>query len=39
MTETLLRGRLLTFHREPLESSDTEAHTYLEDGGILVRDG
>ena len=36
MTETLLRGRLLTFHREPADQTDTEAYTYLEDAGLLV---
>jgi guanine deaminase len=39
MTETLLRGRLLTFHREPSDGADTGAYTYLEDGGLLIREG
>ena len=39
MTDTLLRGRLLTFHRDPLDGTDTGAFTYLEDAGLLLRDG
>ncbi|MGS4946393.1 guanine deaminase [Meridianimarinicoccus sp. RP-17] len=39
MTETLLRGRLLTFHREPADGNDTDAYTYIEDGALLLRDG
>ena len=39
MTESLLRGRLLTFHREPQNGDDSDAYTYLEDAGILIRDG
>lgn len=39
MTDTLLRGRLLTFNREPQGGDDVEAYTYLEDGGLLIRDG
>lgn len=39
MTETLLRGRLLTFHREPADGNDTDAFTYIEDGALLLRDG
>ena len=39
MTQILLRGRLLTFHREPVDHTDTEAYTYLEDAGLLIRDG
>ena len=39
MTETLLRGRLLTFHRDPQGADDTEAYTYIEDAGLLMRDG
>lgn len=39
MAQRLLRGRLLTFHRLPKDGDDTRAYTYLEDGGILVRDG
>jgi len=39
MTETLLRGRLLTFHREPAGPEDHAAYSYVEDGAVLVRDG
>ncbi|WP_371223179.1 guanine deaminase [Roseovarius sp. 2305UL8-3] len=39
MTDTLLRGRLLTFHREPVDGAETDAYTYLEDGALLLRDG
>ncbi len=39
MTQRLLRGRLLTFHREPQNGEDTSAYTYLEDGALLIRDG
>lgn len=37
MTRTLLRGRLLTFHADPVETDDN--HLYIEDGAILVADG
>jgi guanine deaminase len=40
MTVLLLRGRILTFHDEPLAGeASPETFTYLEDGGLLVRDG
>ncbi|PSH69849.1 guanine deaminase [Phyllobacterium brassicacearum] len=40
MTELLLRGRILTFHDEPLAGEASgEAFTYIEDGGLLIRDG
>ncbi len=39
MIDTLLRGRLLTFHREPSSAEDTSAYSYIEDGAILMRDG
>lgn len=40
MTELLLRGRVLTFHDEPLAGDvDPDALTYIEDGGLLIRDG
>ena len=35
----LLRGRVLTFHREPEGHGDEGAHRYVEDGAILVRGG
>ncbi|WP_439522785.1 guanine deaminase [Marivita sp.] len=39
MTQTLLRGRLLTFHREPQSGDDLDAYTYLDDGAVLIADG
>ena len=39
MPDTLLRGRLLTFHSEPLGPDDTAAYSYVEDGAVLMRDG
>lgn len=39
MTKLLLRGRVLNFLSEPQGPDNTAAYRYLEDGGILVRDG
>ncbi|WP_050527082.1 guanine deaminase [Pseudorhodobacter aquimaris] len=39
MTDTLLRGRILTFHHEPTDPEDTAAYSYIEDGAILMRNG
>ncbi|MFA3916579.1 guanine deaminase [Ruegeria hyattellae] len=39
MTQTLLRGRVLSFHAEPQSGEDTGAYSYIEDGAVLVRDG
>ncbi|WP_223425133.1 guanine deaminase [Tateyamaria pelophila] len=39
MTQKLLRGRVLTFHREPRDGDDASAYTYLEDGAVLIKDG
>ncbi|MET3660483.1 guanine deaminase [Aquamicrobium ahrensii] len=39
MTETLLRGRTLTFLRWPEAIDDQGAWRYEEDGGLLVREG
>lgn len=39
MTDTLLRGRVLTFHHEPAGPDDSDAFSYIEDGGLLIRDG
>ena len=36
MTDTLLRGRILTFHREPRDGTDTDAYSYVEDGALLI---
>ena len=37
MTDTLLRGRLLSFHADPDETED--AHAYVEDGAVLMSGG
>ena len=37
MPDTLIRGRLLTFHADPDETADN--HRYLEDGALLICDG
>lgn len=39
MRHMLLRGRVLTFRREPAGIDDTGAYRYLEDGAVQVRDG
>ena len=40
MTKLLLRGRLLTFHEEPLAGeASADAFSYVEDGGLLIDDG
>lgn len=39
MTRTLLRGRVLSFHREPEGPDDHAAYAYHEDGAVLIRDG
>lgn len=40
MTEILLRGRVLTFHNEPLAGeASADTFTYIEDGALLIRDG
>ncbi|RKE84021.1 guanine deaminase [Rhizobium sp. AG855] len=39
MTETLIRGRLLSFRRAPEHANDRESYLYEEDGALLVRDG
>ena len=38
-TETLIRGRLLSFNRAPEHAGDSESYFYAEDGALLVRDG
>jgi guanine deaminase len=38
-TETLIRGRLLSFIRAPEHAGDRESYFYEEDGALLVRDG
>ncbi len=39
MTDTLLRGRTLSFRRWPETIDDQAAYVYEEDGALLVRDG
>jgi guanine deaminase len=39
MTSTLLRGRTLTFLRQPLSMDDTGAYTYESDGALLIDNG
>ncbi len=39
MTDTLLRGRTLSFLRWPDNAEDHGAFVYEEDGGLLLRDG
>ncbi|MDO1582237.1 guanine deaminase [Rhizobium oryzicola] len=39
MTTTLLRGRLLSFHRAPASLNDSESYLYESDGALLIRDG
>jgi len=39
MTDTLLRGRTLSFLRWPDSIDDHGAYAYEEDGGVLIRDG
>lgn len=38
-TQTLLRGRILTFTAEPQDEADTSAYRYIEDGALLIEDG
>jgi guanine deaminase len=35
----LLRGRLLSFLRQPEDLKDTDSYIYYEDGGLLIEDG
>ena len=39
MQETIIRGRLLAFLREPDSTEDSDSYFYEEDGALLVRDG
>jgi guanine deaminase len=39
MTAKLLRGRLLSFNREPQTIDDATSYVYIEDGGLLVENG
>ena len=39
MTTTLIRGRLLSFHRAPMSIDDSAAYSYESDGALLVAGG
>ncbi|MDQ2632314.1 MAG: guanine deaminase, partial [Pseudomonadota bacterium] len=39
MSQTLLRGRTLTFLRWPESTDDHAAYRYEEDGGVLIDSG
>jgi guanine deaminase len=39
MTQTLLRGRLLSFVRAPQSLDDGESYRYETDGGLLMENG
>jgi guanine deaminase len=39
MSRTILRGRVLSFHRAPLGLDDAESYLYLEDGAVSIEDG
>jgi guanine deaminase len=39
MTTLLLRGRLLSFTRAPTSIDDHGSYRYIEDGGLVVKDG
>ena len=39
MSRIVLRGRTLSFHREPTGAEDHDAYSYHEDGAVLIEDG
>jgi len=39
MTDSLIRGRLLSFKRAPLAMTDTDSYSYEHDGALLVSGG
>ncbi|SNY92667.1 guanine deaminase [Cohaesibacter sp. ES.047] len=39
MAQTCLRGRILAFHAEPQSPDDDSAHSYIEDGALLIENG
>ncbi|WP_137152864.1 guanine deaminase [Devosia sp. FKR38] len=39
MTRTILRGRVLSFEREPLSIDDAGSYRYFSDGGITIENG
>ena len=36
--KALIRGRILSFNREPLSIDDVESYAYLEDGVLLIEE-
>lgn len=39
MSRTILRGRVLSFHRAPQGLDDAQSYLYLEDGAVSIEDG
>lgn len=39
MSRTILRGRVLSFHRAPQDLDDTESYLYLADGAVSIEEG
>ncbi len=39
MQETIIRGRLVAFLREPQAADDANSYLYEEDGALLIRNG
>ncbi|WIY51902.1 guanine deaminase [Devosia sp. YIM 151766] len=39
MSRTILRGRVLSFHRAPQGLDDADSYLYLEDGAVSIEDG
>jgi len=39
MSETLLRGRVLSFNDAPNARDDSDSYTYIEDGALYLKDG
>ena len=36
--KTIVRGRILSFKRQPLSINDSESYTYLDDGILMIKD-
>lgn len=39
MSRTVLRGRVLSFHRAPSSIEDSDSYLYIEDAAVLIEDG
>ncbi|SFV29541.1 guanine deaminase [Devosia crocina] len=39
MSRTVLRGRVLSFHRAPNSIEDSDSYLYIEDAAVLIEDG